>query len=187
MARRAAALVATLLLLGVAARPAAAHVDLQAAEPAPDATVEAPPPRVVLQFGDDVSTGPDALVVLGPDGGRVDDGEVQRPAPDQVAVGLRPGLPPGVYTVQWQILAPDGDVQEGGHQFTATGGATTTTTTSPATTADGSATTQATDGDRAEGDGDGGTPAWLVVLLGLLAVAALVGGIAGIRRSRRRT
>jgi methionine-rich copper-binding protein CopC len=186
MARRAAALVAILLLLGVAASPAAAHVDLQAAEPAPDATVEAPPARVVLQFGGDVSTGPDALAVLGPDGGRVDDGEVQRPAPDQVAVGLRPGLPPGVYTVQWRILAPDGDVQEGGHQFTATGGATTTTT-SPATTADGPATTPAPGGDGTEGDGDGGTPAWLVVLLGLLAVAALVGGIAGIRRSRRRT
>jgi methionine-rich copper-binding protein CopC len=171
-------------LVVAAAAPAAAHVDLQAAEPAPDATVATSPERVLLQFSGEVVPAADGLIVVGTDGERADDGDIQRPAPNQLAVGLRPSLPPGRYAVEWRILAPDGDTQEGGHVFTVAQQDTSSTTSGPTTTQAAPATPRTAAGD---GGSDDDGVGWLPVVLGVVAVAAVGAGAAGIVGSRRRT
>lgn len=163
------------------AAPASAHVDLQAAEPAPDATVTTSPERVLLQFSGEVVPAADGLIVVGTDGERADDGEIQRPGPNQLAIGLRPSLPPGRYAVEWRVLAPDGDTQEGGHVFTVAQQDTSSTTSGPTTTeeAQGTPTSEPV---RSAGEDDG--VGWLPVVLAVVALAAIA-GVAGIIRSRR--
>lgn len=114
------AVLAAALLVGLAT-PAGAHTDLVSTEPAADEVVEASPSQVLLRFSDEVVPAAGGVTVVGSDGLRVDDGEVTTPDDTSIAIGLRPDLPPGRYAVEWSILAPDGDGQEGDYGFVVAG------------------------------------------------------------------
>lgn len=178
-------LLVAVVLVVAAAAPAAAHVDLLSAEPAPGATVSTSPERVLLEFSDEVVPAADGLVVVGTDGERADDGVIERPAPNQLQVGLRPSLPPGRYAVEWRILAPDGDPQEGSHVFAVAQQDTSSTTAGPTTTeeAPGSPTTAEPGASDIAGSG----PGWLPIALAVVALAALVGALVVRSRSRGRS
>jgi hypothetical protein len=97
---------AGLALLGPGASPAAAHDELVASVPAPDATVPAPD-AVKLQL----SAPPQALgtrvTVTAPDGTAVEAGEPVLQG-STVRQPLRADLPAGSYTVSWQVTSSDG-------------------------------------------------------------------------------
>ena len=174
-------LVAAAVLVALAP-PAGAHTSLASATPGPDETVDVAPSEVVLRFDDEVVPAVDGITVVGSDGERADTGEVSRPDPTTIVLGLRPGLPPGPYAVEWRILAQDGDVQEGGHTFTVVGEApattsTTATTLPPPTTM----SVPVSEPPPADESVDGGSA--LLLIAGMaLAVAVIVGVI--VRRRR---
>lgn len=184
-------LLSLLVLVLLTAQTAAAHEELVSAEPAPGSTVESSPTEVVLRFSAEVVPAADGVSVVGTDGERADDGEITRRDPSTVVVGLRPDLPPGRYAVEWRVLAGDGDVQEGGHEFTiggdptaATQAATSTTSTTAAAEDDGDdAPDLAADDEDDEDDDDGGGTALLLVV-GLVLLVVLAAGLV-LRRRRR--
>jgi methionine-rich copper-binding protein CopC len=116
-----AALLAILLLL--VAVPAAAHTRLVRAEPAPRAALAVQPGRVVLRFSDPVEIRFSTLTVETADGLGVDarDARTDADEPRRVSVGLKGGLPPGVYTVRYRVLSADGHVVSGSYRFTLAG------------------------------------------------------------------
>ena len=177
-------LLPALALLVALAAPAGAHTELVATEPADGATVETSPPQVLLRFGDEVVPAADGITVVGTDGLRADTGEVTKPDDTTIVVGLRPALPAGAYAVEWEILAPDGDVQEGAFTFTvASGPATTTTTAAPTTTiTEGSTAVRVPDPPEREEAVDGTSIA--LVLGGIAVLVAIVVAVL-VRRSRR--
>ncbi|MDI3341260.1 MAG: copper resistance protein CopC [Sphaerobacter sp.] len=100
-------LIALVLALGTAT-PARAHAVLVRADPAPDSVVGAPPALVRIWLSEPIAAAPDAVIVTGPDGTRVDRGDA-RVAPDdatQLQVSLGSGAS-GTYTVQWRAISAD--------------------------------------------------------------------------------
>lgn len=175
------ALLALALLLAVAT-PASAHTDLVSAEPAADEVVEESPSQVLLRFSDEVVPAAGGVTVVGSDGLRVDDGEVTKPDDTTIAIGLRPDLPAGRYAVEWSVLAPDGDVQEGGHGFVVAGStAVPPTSAVTTTTTEGSTSVSVSDPPEQEESVDA-TSAILI----LVGMAILVAVIIGVLLRRRR-
>src|ERR1700687_1792397 len=95
------------VLLGPA--PASAHAQLQSSDPSPSSVLSVPPSQVVLHFGEPVEIDFGSIRVLGPDGGRVDEGGTHHPQGDShaVAVSLRVHLPRGTYIVAWRVVSAD--------------------------------------------------------------------------------
>jgi methionine-rich copper-binding protein CopC len=178
------ALVAALALVGLAGvAPAAAHIELEASDPAAGAVLPEAPKALSLTF----SATPIAVSVdvVGPDGAPVATGEPVRQGPT-VVVPLPVLEQAGAYTVNWSAA-------NDAHPFTGTYTVTldlpTTTTTAPTTTTTTSEVA-ATDSipARTSGDDDaggGGTTA-VVVVSGLLLAAAAVVLVVARARSRRR-
>jgi copper transport protein len=100
---------ACVVLVLAAAGPTFAHTELDGSEPADGSTVPALPTSVTLTFSEPVSTPPDAIRVIGPDGQRVDDDHVTHPgdAGARVAVGLAGDAGPGTYLVNWRVVSDD--------------------------------------------------------------------------------
>src|SRR3712207_624605 len=87
-------------LVALATAPAAfAHAELLETEPGNDAVVETTPVRVSLRFNERIETAFGALRVYDTNARRVDTGDVERPAPEEVAIRLQDELPEGTYTV----------------------------------------------------------------------------------------
>jgi copper transport protein len=99
----AAAIVAAL----TAAPGALAHAVLEESDPANETVVESSPPRVSMRFNEPVETSFGSIRVYDADLQQVDDGSVERPSTEEVAVGLRPDLPDGTYTVTWRVVSGD--------------------------------------------------------------------------------
>lgn len=116
---------ATLLLAGAAvllvgaAGPARAHDVLVSTTPMGGSTVTATPAEVVLTFDQPALALGTALKVVGP-AGDVADGQPQL-VNNEVRQGLRPGSPPGSYTVSWRVTSADGHTVSGTFGFTSTG------------------------------------------------------------------
>lgn len=117
------AVVLLLLLLPAALRPdgASAHAQLVQSDPPAQAVLPKAPARVQLSFSEAVEPRSIELSVL--DGQRrpVDRGDagLLAGANDAVTVSLNPGLPSGVYTVQWSVVsAVDGHGTRGSIPFT---------------------------------------------------------------------
>jgi copper transport protein len=113
----AAALVTALLVavtaLVAGAAPASAHATLIGTAPAADGVIDAPPEAVELRFDEQVEVVEDAVQVFGPDGDRVDRGQVE--AIDGGAT-LRAPVdqgPQGTYTVAWRVTSEDGHTLSG--------------------------------------------------------------------------
>jgi copper transport protein len=85
--------------------------------PANDAVVETAPRQVLLRFSEDVETAFGAVRVFDEAAQRVDDGSIQRPAPDEVSVRLRDGLGDGTYTVAWRVVSADSHPVHGAFVF----------------------------------------------------------------------
>ena len=94
-----------------------AHSTLEATEPAQDSTVQHSPKRVLLRFDEPVETALGSLVVYDGEGEQVDAGEIRRPKPNQVVVGIDRELPRGTYTVAWRVISADSDPIKGAWVF----------------------------------------------------------------------
>jgi copper resistance protein C len=153
------------LLLGPGIGTAAAHDVLVASTPAPDTTVEATPAAVSLEFSQAPQPLGARVVVTGPDGAEVADGEAQ--ARDRTVVQPLAGdLLTGRYTVDWRITSADGHPLTGTFAFSVEEG--------PAT-----AVAPASNGSPAAPDS--GFP---VIWLAVAAVVA-VGAVLIVRQVRR--
>jgi len=122
MLRRAVYFLAALVLAGMgllAAAPAAlAHAKLESTSPADGAVVRTAPAVVSATFDEQVGVSADSLRVFGPDGQRADNGRATHGSvPQQVAVGLLPGLARGTYTVAWQVVSADSHHVQGAFTF----------------------------------------------------------------------
>lgn len=104
--------------LVAAAPPAEAHPTVLATEPPAGYAVAAAPAEVALRFDEQVSVGAKGLVVLGQARGVVatTQPEVLDGGRRVAARPLRP-LPPGQYTVRWQVTGEDGDLVAGAFGF----------------------------------------------------------------------
>ena len=100
------------------ALPAYAHTSLTSSDPAKGATVTSPR-QIRLTFADPVRfTG---VVVVDAHGGHHESGKSQA-VDNHVTEAIAGVLPPGVYTVGWRVVAPDGHPVTGKYTFTVKGG-----------------------------------------------------------------
>jgi copper transport protein len=112
-----AAVVAVVLLIVLAARPASAsaHAVLVSTEPATGTVVADSPARLVLRFNEPVSVDADGVALYDSDGERVDIGAVAAGG-ERFAVEL-PALERGTYTVGWRAKSPDTHAIRGAFAF----------------------------------------------------------------------
>ncbi|MFD8376297.1 copper resistance protein CopC [Streptomyces sp. NPDC059688] len=121
--RRCVRLVIALMLalagLLVAAPASQAHAVLLFASPAIEGAVPTAPKSVSLVFDEPVQpSGSRTVRVTGAAGKTVAVGSASRSEGGrQLTVAVRGTLAPGVYTVQWQATAQDGDVMGGSYRF----------------------------------------------------------------------
>jgi copper transport protein len=106
--------------LGVAAAvPASAHATLETTTPGSGSVAAAAPTSVRLHFDEPVNVLPGGVKVVGPNGKRVDEGQVSHPQGNgsDVAVGLRGGLARGTYLVAYRIVSADSHPISGAYTF----------------------------------------------------------------------
>ena len=200
-ARGAVGLVAVLagVLVGIVVgptAPAAAHDELIATEPAPEAVLDTAPEVLALDFSADLLNISPTIVLTGPAGAVDLDEPVVTGT--RVAAGVPQDLPSGGYTVAWRVVSGDGHPIQGSFAFTVRGPAATQepapapSTTDPPTTPTaeaGSATNPASPSPTATqqpGDLAGGTPDSTPLAIAAVALAAIGGVVAVLVRRRRR-
>ena len=98
---------------------AAAHAQLESADPGPSSVLAVPPRQVLLHFGEPVTADAGSLRVLDPSGRRVDAGGARHPGTDStsVVVPLDPGLGRGTYIVAWRVISADSHPVHGAYTF----------------------------------------------------------------------
>lgn len=122
MIRRATYLLAALFLatIGVLGTGAAAlaHATLVSTSP-PDGSIEVKAPASVsATFDESVGVSADGLRVYAPNGQRADNGDTTHgQLPQQITVGLLPGLGRGTYTVGWHVISADSHPVQGAFTF----------------------------------------------------------------------
>jgi copper resistance protein C len=176
MRRAAAVLAAALTVVVVTTAPAGAHTTLTSSDPRKGATVTSPR-QIRLTFGDPVRfTG---VVVLDAKGGHHESGTSQA-VDNQVTEQVAGVLVPGVYTVGWRVVAPDGHPVTGEYRFTVKGsGAAASAPSSSAAPPAGPVSTPAAESSKQTSSGG-----WWWIGLGILVVALAGGGLALVRRRR---
>jgi copper transport protein len=114
---RAAALALVPVALLVAG-PSWGHATLESSNPGADAVLARLPPTVTLHFDEPVGTLPTSLEVYGPDGSRIDTGDVSHPGGDgaRVSVGTS-GTQRGTYLVSWRVISADSHPVSGAFTF----------------------------------------------------------------------
>jgi len=115
------ALLGAMLGLILLAGPVAAHAVLEDSDPRADAVVATLPDEVTLSFSESVSLVPGSLRVYGPDGTRVDRGDVEHRAhDDEIGVSLDSGSEEadrGTYLVSWRVISADSHPVSGAFTF----------------------------------------------------------------------
>lgn len=167
----ATAAVTAVALLLAGASSAQAHAVLLFAAPAIEGAVPAAPKEISLVFDEPIHpSGAQTLRVAAPDGTSVSLGTPARSeGGKQLTAPVRSTVGPGVYTVNWQAAADDGDVMSGTYRF-----------------AVGSATAGPASSDTGGGQQVSGAPATAVLRWMLYAAFALaLGGLAGERLAAR--
>jgi methionine-rich copper-binding protein CopC len=100
---------------------AQAHAEYDHSDPATGATVAAAPATVTVVFTEELVSQGSSLEVRDSTNTRVDTGNsqvVNATPKNTMTIGLKPGLPPGSYTVAWTTLsADDGDKDSGTFSF----------------------------------------------------------------------
>ncbi|MGY2746086.1 copper resistance CopC/CopD family protein [Arthrobacter sp. UYCu723] len=120
LGRAAALLAATagLVFAGLlSAVPASAHSNLLFTAPAADSTVATAPETLTLLFDEPVTTAGTPVTLVGPGGSRSPG--ASRLTHENRALEIPVPGPggPGIYTVQWQVTAGDGDVMSGSYRY----------------------------------------------------------------------
>jgi methionine-rich copper-binding protein CopC len=194
---RPTAAVLTLLVVGalsvVAAPLASAHDSIVSSVPADKAALTTAPTVVTLTFTDEVNPLGTAVIVTDATGARVDSGT---PSIDGIAVtqALDPLTASGRYTVAYRVVSADGHPITGKLSFTVTLPTPTPTPSTPAASATpslsaGDALTQSapptgsTDSAAGAGEPTSSTNPLVWAGVGLVAVVAILGGVAWVRRS----
>jgi copper transport protein len=120
--RRSAYLLAALFLTAVGvlgpSLAALAHATLESTSPPDGSIVARAPATVSATFDESVGVSPDSLRVYAPNGQRADNGDTTHGhLPQQITVGLLPGLGPGTYTVAWHVISADSHPVQGAFTF----------------------------------------------------------------------
>jgi copper transport protein len=109
-------LLALVAVLVLPARPAYAHAALMSTYPGRSSVVAQAPTQVVLTFTEAVSPVPGRILVIGPDGSRLDRGDPQATG-SQVLVPLAPNGPNGTYLVSFRVISADSHPVAGSFTF----------------------------------------------------------------------
>lgn len=118
--------------LGLATAPAAAHDELVGTTPADGATVDTAPDQVVLTFAEPAVALGTQVLVTGPDGSKLSQGDAQLVG-STVVQALAADRPAGGYRVDWRVTSDDGHPVTGTFTFTATSPVPAATTAPPTT------------------------------------------------------
>lgn len=116
-----AAVLACLILPG----SALAHAVLESSSPNRGAVLKQSPERVTFEFNEPVEASLGAVRVFDTEANEVQSGEIQRlgESGTEIAIGLEPDLPDGVYTATYRVVSADSHPVSGGLVFTVgTGG-----------------------------------------------------------------
>src|SRR4051794_26244274 len=100
--------------------PAGAHTALKATSPKDGGEIAAAPSRLLMEFTAPILSIGARVVVVGPDGDQYQAGAAQPAGGNRLAQPLRPLGPPGVYRVEFRVVAYDGHPLTGGMRFTLT-------------------------------------------------------------------
>jgi len=98
-------------------RPASAHAELLAADPAPGAVLARSPPEIRLTFSEALRAG-STFVIFGEGFAQVPgfSPEIDSESPEQLVAAI-PVLAPGAYTLQWVAVTGDGHEVSGSYSF----------------------------------------------------------------------
>ena len=110
-----------LSLMFLLAASVMAHGKFVKSEPAPDSVLTVAPKEVRIWFNEELDTKDSNVKVFNAAGAQVDLGNSKVNLEDrkQIAVGLQPVLPNGVYTVKWHAVTDDDKgITEGEFKFT---------------------------------------------------------------------
>jgi len=130
MARVLGVVLAAALVAHAPARPAWAHNQLRASDPADGAMLADPPAQVVLEFTESLNPTYTTIVVTGADSRPVPTTEPAISGTRGSVAFTRP-LTDGTYTVAYRVVSRDGHPVQGAFSFTV-GRATTPSTATPA-------------------------------------------------------
>jgi methionine-rich copper-binding protein CopC len=96
----------------------AAHAELVSTEPADGANLDQPPTEVVITFDGELQEDGSGFVVSDAEGAEVGAGSLDLDVADRnVLRGAVTIAQPGAYTVDWTVIAADGDEQTGTFMF----------------------------------------------------------------------
>jgi copper transport protein len=120
--RRATYLLAALFLAAIGvlgtSTAALAHATLVSTSPPDGSIVVKAPASVSATFDESVGVSADSLRVYAPNGQRADNGDTTHgQLPQQIMVGLLPGLGRGTYTVGWHVISADSHPVQGAFTF----------------------------------------------------------------------
>jgi methionine-rich copper-binding protein CopC len=126
---RLAFVIVALLFVAAPVRLVSAHAEPERANPPINGSVAAAPAILEIWFGEEAESEGTAISVFNSECARVDLGDtaidLYDPEHKHVTVTLKPNLPDGTYTVQWQsVSAEDGDEASGSYTFTVSSSAT---------------------------------------------------------------
>ncbi|MCL6625596.1 copper resistance CopC/CopD family protein [Alicyclobacillus shizuokensis] len=169
-----------------------AHAYIVRADPAAGAVVHTEPRRVQIWFDESVQAVFDAVRVVNQTGQRVDerDARIDAKDPHLLECTLQPHLSPGLYTVEWRVISADGHPVSGDIPFRIAGAAS-----APGGTATGRGQAETAPAQATRGYVPGPD---MVVIRGLsylgvavslgatLLITAVLAGMAGVQRARRR-
>ncbi len=106
-------------LLALVSVSASAHAILLRSAPAIGASVPAGPIAMELHYNSRIDAGRSRLTLIRADRSQAVLPILDDPAPDVLRAQVT--LPPGAYTVRWQVLAIDGHITRGDVPFSVTG------------------------------------------------------------------
>ena len=162
-----------------------AHAKVNKAIPAIGSTVSQAPTTVTVFTLENINPDPNKsnLFIYSPAGDLISQGNatVSLTNPREMSITIKPDKANlnGVYVVRWiTVSAQDGDPDQGAFVFTVNTGVVTTPTPVATTTTSTTPSTTATSGTN-------GTPVWVSIVVGV--VALLIGLAVGLVLGRRRT
>ena len=108
-----------LFLIAGTASPLWAHAILMASTPKLNSTVKGPDFAITLRYNVRIDGGRSRVRLVSPDGPVSTPTLASQSSPDTLETHAT-GLQPGVYKLQWQVLASDGHMSRGEIPFTVT-------------------------------------------------------------------
>ncbi|WP_020574260.1 copper resistance protein CopC [Actinopolymorpha alba] len=130
-----AAMLVACLAVMLTAGPASAHAELVMTTPGNGSVLTTPPKQLVLRFSEAVEVGLGKIEVFGPNGKRIQVGQLIHPHNERetISATLRGPLTPGAHTVAWRLTSSDSHPVQGAFVFSVgSGTATPAPTPAPA-------------------------------------------------------